>query len=362
MKRNLLLRLPLMAMVFLTLLAAIWAGLIRLGWAFPPLNPILPASHGQLMISSLGTLIGLERAVALSTRWTYGAPLLSGIGAVGLVLGVPASPLFVFMGSLGLVFVSIFIVYRHWALYTVTMGLGALAWLAGNLLWLSGTPVASVVPWWIGFLVLIIAGERLELSRVRRPTSLSRILFIIVTAVIVAGMLISLAAQIAGVRIMSLGLLALALWLGLFDIARYTVRKSGVTRFIAVNLLLGYVWLAISGLFGLRFAGMTAGPYYDAWLHAFFLGFVLSMIFAHSLIIFPAVIGLSAPYHRIMYGPIFLLQAGLLLRVIGDLGLWLPVRQWGGLLNAIAILWFFLQIVLLAARQHATAEQRLAPE
>jgi hypothetical protein len=350
-----------MAMVFLTLLAAIWAGLIRLGWALPLLNPTLPASHGPLMISALGTLISMERAVALSARWTYSAPLLSGIGAVGLMLGVPASPFFVALGSLGLLFVSIFIVYRHQASYTVIMGLGALAWLAGNLLWLSGSPVASIVPWWIGFLVLTIAGERLELSRVSRPTPLSRILFIIVTVVIVVGMLVTLATQIAGVRMMSLGLLALALWLGLFDIARYTVRKSGVTRFIAVNLLLGYMWLAISGLLGLRFAGATAGPYYDAWLHAFFLGFVLSMIFAHSLIILPAVVGLSAPYHRIMYGPIILLQAGLLLRVTGDLALWLPVRQWGGLLNAIAIIWFFLQTVLLTARQHAIAEKRPAP-
>ena len=40
----------------------------------------------------------------------------------------------------------------------------------GNGLWLAGRPIYAVVPWWVGFLVLTIAGERLELSRVLRPS------------------------------------------------------------------------------------------------------------------------------------------------------------------------------------------------
>ncbi len=43
---------------------------------------------------------------------------------------------------------------------------------------------------------------------------------------------------------MGLALLLIALWLLRFDIARKTVRRTGLTRFIALNLLIGYVWLA----------------------------------------------------------------------------------------------------------------------
>ena len=82
-------RLPLMVMGMVALLAGMWAGLVRLGWGWPPLQPALPIAHGPLMISGfLGTVIGLERAVALSAispgrLWTYCVPLLAGLGGRG---------------------------------------------------------------------------------------------------------------------------------------------------------------------------------------------------------------------------------------------------------------------------------------
>src|SRR5713101_1607544 len=39
--------------------------------------------------------------------------------------------------------------------------------------------------------------------------------------------------------------MTLAGWLGIFDIARRTVWTSGLTRFIAVSLLSGYLWLGV---------------------------------------------------------------------------------------------------------------------
>jgi nitrite reductase (NO-forming) len=47
---------------------------------------------------------------------------------------------------------------------------------------------------------------------------------------------------VSGNRIAGLGMLALALWLGRFDVARFTVRKAGLSRFIAMCLLAGYAW------------------------------------------------------------------------------------------------------------------------
>jgi len=131
----------------------------------------------------LGTLIGVERAVALGAVWPYAAPLLTAVGALALLAGLPAPPLMT-LGSLGLVAIFVVIMRRQWALATVTMALGALLWLVGNAFWLVGWPVAQVVPWWSGFLVLTIAGERLELSRLLRLSVLHYGLFLLAVSVL----------------------------------------------------------------------------------------------------------------------------------------------------------------------------------
>lgn len=82
--------LPLLALAIVALLAALWAGLLRLGWAWPVLRPALPAAHGPLMVSGfLGTLISLERAIALHRPGAFLAPLFTGIGGL-LLAGLPA--------------------------------------------------------------------------------------------------------------------------------------------------------------------------------------------------------------------------------------------------------------------------------
>ena len=63
------------------LLFGMWAGLIRLGWVLPVLQPPLPMLHGPLMVCGfLGTLIGLERAVGTGKRWAYAGPALTAAG------------------------------------------------------------------------------------------------------------------------------------------------------------------------------------------------------------------------------------------------------------------------------------------
>src|SRR4030095_2645618 len=85
-------RFLLMGLGALSLLVALWTGLVRLGWPLPLGYPTFPFVHGPLMVCGfLGTLIGIERAVALGQRWPYVAPLLSGVGAVALIAGVPAA-------------------------------------------------------------------------------------------------------------------------------------------------------------------------------------------------------------------------------------------------------------------------------
>lgn len=376
-------RFPIMALVMAALLAGLWAGLLRLGWAWPVLRPLLPSLHGPLMVSGfLGTLICLERAVALGTvggkqlavsgkqlavsdgrnvrkPFYYVGAAATGVGALWLVMGLPVTvgQVLVLLGSGWLTAVSLYIYRQHRTLYTAVMGLGALSWLVGNGLWLAGWPVHRLVVWWAAFLVLTIVGERLELSRVQRLSRMSYWLFGAATAVFGAGLLLSLAAADAGVRLNSLGALALAAWLLRYDIARRTARQPAITGYIGRNLLAGYGWLVVSGLAGLAWGQLVAGPRYDLWLHALFLGFAFSMIFAHALIIFPAVTGLPVAYHAGFYIPALLLQASLLLRVVADWTMHNPaLRQWGGLLNAIAILLFFGMVAVGLARGRKVIE------
>jgi hypothetical protein len=225
------------------------------------------------------------------------------------------------------------------------MAVGALCWVVGQSLWLAGQPVHRVVWWWAGFLVLTIAGERLDLQRLQAPTVASRLAFGLAAVVLVVGLGLTAAARADGVRVVAAGLVALATWLGAFDVARRTVRGTGLTRFIAVALLCGYAWLAAAGVLLLRSPDVAAGAPYDAIVHALFVGFVFSMIFGHAPIIFPAVLGRRLAYRPVFYLPLGLLHASLVLRVVGDLAGWLAGRQWGGLLNALAIVLFFALVV-----------------
>jgi hypothetical protein len=338
-------RVPLMALGMLSLVAALAGGLARLGWSLPVAAPLV-AFHGPLMVAGfLGTVISLERAVALGRAWAYGAPIASGLGALALATGGPGGPELMLLGSVVMVAAFVAILRRQAALFTVVMALGALCWVIGQALWLAGQPMHRVVWWGAGFLVLTIVGERLDLSRLQRPTATSRLAFVAAAGVLLVGLGFAALAPHDGVRLVGAGFVALAAWLGAFDVARRTVRGSGLTRFIAVALLSGYAWLAVAGLLLLRWPHVAAGAQYDAILHALFVGFVFSMIFGHAPIIFPAVLGVRVAYRPIFYLPLGLLHASLVLRIVGDVASWLAGRQWGGLLNALAIVLFFAVVV-----------------
>jgi hypothetical protein len=331
-----------MALGLFALLAAMWGGLLRMGWRIPLLAGA-SNYHGPLMVSGfLGTLIGLERAVALKRLWAYLGPAATGAGALALAFDLQGStgPLLMTLGSACLVLVFAAIVRSQPALFTVTLGLGAVCWLVGNLLWLANRPIFMLVFWWAGFLVLTIWGERLELARMRRPPRAALVLYALATLVVLAGLALSVSRYALGARVTGLGFVALAAWLARYDVAWRTVRMQGLTRYIALCLLSGYFWLAAGGILTAAYAGIPAGPLYDAMLHCVFLGFVFSMIFGHAPTIFPAVTGLPVPYRRSFYAHLGLLHFSLALRLAGDLGGWASVRQWGGLLNVAAILLF----------------------
>lgn len=339
-------RVPLLILGFASLIVGVGAGLLRLGWSVPQPAAALAAFHGPLMVSGFfGTVISLERAVALARRWAYLGPLAAGAGGLALILGAaPAlAQVLLALGSAVLLAGSVSVFLRQRALFTFTLAAGAASWLTGNLLWLGGFSVYEVVPWWAGFLVLTIAGERLELSRFLPPSPIAQRAFAAVLAGLTFGM--ALQAQLFGAA-----LVALTLWLLRQDIARRTVKEKGLTRFIAVCLLSGYAWLAVAGTIMLG-AGLAPGSAaYDAALHALMLGFVFSMVFGHAPIIFPAVLRVAVPYHPLFYAPLALLHLSLLVRLAGDAASMPELRGAGGLLNAVALAAFILNTVAAVIR------------
>jgi hypothetical protein len=326
-------RLPLLFFGMLSLLGGVMAGLARLGWAVP--GPAVQAAgvHGPLMIAAFfGTVISLERAVAVGHLWAYLAPLAAGLGGIALLAGAPliVGQTLGSLAALGLIGASIVALRRQVAAFTVVLTLAAGCWLVGNLIWLAGGDPTTAVAWWLLFLVLTIAGERLELTRFLPTPPLAQKLFI----AIVGGLL--LAAAAGADRLLAGGLIALALWLLRYDIARRNIATTGLTRFIAACLLSGYFWLLAA--------------WRDAALHAIGLGFVFAMVFGHAPIIFPAVTRIRIPYHPALYLPLVLLHLTLALRVAGGLSGHFELRHLAGLLNGLVLLVFIATIVTLVRR------------
>jgi hypothetical protein len=80
-------------------------------------------------------------------------------------------------------------------------------------------------------------------------------------------------------------------------------------------------------------------------LHAVLIGFVLSMVFGHALIILPAVTGLHVQYHARLYAPLAILHIALLLRHAGGLAEIDVLRLWSGPLTIVALLAFLGSVV-----------------
>ncbi len=348
-------RIALLALGFGALLAGVGAGLARAGWDVPFDAVAIAAWHGPLMVSGFfGTVISLERAVALARPWAYLGPLAGALGTLAVVSGHGAAmPACILVASFVLFAASREVVLRQRADFTLTLAIGAACWAAGNALFAFDADMLRVLPWWIAFLVLTIAGERLELSRFAPRPPWAGIVFRIVAGATLAGCVVSLALPRVGWGLLAAGLLALALWLGRYDLARRTVRQEGLTRFMAVCLLAGYAWLAAGGALLLYHGAVPGTPLWDAALHAVLLGFVFSMVFGHAPVILPAVTRVRMAYSGALYLPVVLLHASVGARVAGDLFGEAAWRAWAAAANAVALAAFVIgtvSMVLLGRR------------
>lgn len=332
---------------FVSLLFGSYIGLYRLGFSFP-LSVEQVGLHGPLMICGfLGTVICLERAVAIGQIWAYGGALSSAVGSLLLMFGINwyLGVTLILLASIVLKVASIRILFQEREWFSFVLMLGSFSWFVGCLLWLGGLPFIQIIPWWVGFLVLTIAGERLELSRFLKPSKTSKKAFIATIFLLVIGLISSTLINIGSFQFLSFALALLALWFLRNDVVRQTIKQHGLTRYIAIALGTGYLWLLVAALIGLFVPIIKSGYNYDAFMHAIFIGFGFSMIFGHALIIFPAILKVKILFNESFYTPLIILHLSLILRVYGDFSYLQGFRRLGGMFNIISIILFILTMI-----------------
>ncbi len=332
MPRKLLPR-ALLAATAVTAVAGLYGGLLRFGMTLPNLAAPLNL-HGLLMMQGVfGTLVPLERAVALGQRGWFIAPALSAIGSALLLAGLPAGMLLLLASSTVFVAMSIWVIWLQPAAFNWALLLGALALLSGtSVMAVLGDPMVAT-PLWLSFLVLTVAAERLELSRMTGITPTRTAAFLLIACLVLIGAAPPIRTLDTGLTL-AVALLLMTAWLAANDVARRRLRVGGQTAFMATAILCGHAWLAVAGL------AMVAEPMLarmrDVSIHALGIGFAVSMIMGHALIILPAVGGWRPIYRPAMYLPLGMLQLSVASRAVLDL--WAPDLRWApGILTVLSI-------------------------
>lgn len=330
-------------LIIFSLLAAIWAGWVRIGWSIPLTGAA--GMHGCLMVNSfLASLIFLERAVTFKSKWWLTLPIVHASSALAFAAQFTSlGYLLVSLGSMGFLVLCGYFIYRYKELYYYVFFAGAFCLLMGNGILYAKHDYPAAVPWWMGFLLFTIVAERLELSRFLSLTNFKKGLLVFFLLSVLAGLVWP---GEAGAFIFAGAIALTALWLLKYDMARHSIRISGQHRYSGLLLITGYLWLLVTAVLMIVKNRFVFG--YDAVLHSFFIGFVFSMIFSHAPIILPAVARLPVKIYRpVLYVWFGLLQFSLIMRIAGDAWENLYWRKTGGLLNGCAMLLFFVSIAVI---------------
>ena len=152
------------------------------------------------------------------------------------------------------------ILRTHFAGYTLVMALCRPGW-RGRILWLLGRPVFQVCPV-VGRFSDPDHRRRAPGTRAAVPARCSRCdLFGSRIPAGLAGGSLDAVQLRTGLRLAGLGMILLAAWLLRYDVARYNLRKPGLTGYIAACLFSGFLWLGVGGaLRWLAWAGSAVRP------------------------------------------------------------------------------------------------------
>ncbi|MFN3528885.1 MAG: hypothetical protein ACK417_03060 [Bacteroidia bacterium] len=335
----------LLPLLLLALIAGMSGGWARMGHA-SELLPQGAAWHAILMIGGfLGSLITLERAMAMPNRAWLLMPALNALSVpVLLWIDVRMALGMQLLSSTALFALLLWHTRRHNNTPILVMSIGALCWMAGSVVMLLSLFTVMAVPWWIGFLTFTIVGERLDLSKfLPTPRWAIKALYLLVSLLLLS---LLIPFHSSGFSLSGWAQLGIAVWLLYFDMARIIIKKQDRFKYIGTGLRVGYFWLLVHGLSQLL---ASAQPYYyDLYLHTFFLGFVFSMIWAHAPIILPLLLKLqSSPYHPWLWVVWAIFQLSLVGRLVATIMLEPEARLWLGMVNGWSILAMFGSMALI---------------
>lgn len=339
-----------------SMLAGLDAALLRLGVWAPFHSDALADVHGPVMVLGfLATVIAVERAQALGASWGYLAPALLGAGGLACASGpgLALGKILLVQGTVA--FLALLVALWRRAptgLVAAQVAAAGMAALAATLwLWVA---IPSLIPLLATYLVITIGAERAGMARLATGPRFEALL-VALTCLLVAASALSLALPSIGTRFVGAGLITTSVWLIRDDVGRRLVRLAGMQRYNGAALLAGYFWLGVAGTVWLVAGPVLAGGYYDLAVHGIFLGFGISMVLAHAPMIFPAVLNRDLPYSPILWAPLIMLHAGMIVRATGDLSGNTQLWQIGGITQVIALLLTAASIVFLAVRPSVPA-------
>jgi len=174
-------KLAILAFAGVSLLACLLGALALLGFPGPGPTAQLAGAHGLLMtMGFLGTVISLERAVALGRTWGFVAPVATGLAGPALVVDGPAIVATSLIAVASIVYLAMYLLFLGMdrALHIWVQAAGAVGWLLATALLQAGRPVGDAVLALAVLLILTVAGERLELARLLVLTPTRRALFL----------------------------------------------------------------------------------------------------------------------------------------------------------------------------------------
>ena len=337
-----------MPLGFMSMVIGIYSGIVRVGQPLPAGAYLPLGHHGVVMTGSfLGTLICLERVVAFRDKRAWLSVLVMALSLPLFIFNQPQyGVLALLAGSLGYGWISVYNYRKYKLRGDLLMAVGAAFQVIAYVIFFLTFSYPSAFAGWLLFLVLTIIGERLNLTRF---SPLAKKAFYEVYFWIILLLLSAVFYHQGSKPALGLSMVGLAQWLLRYDRVWVNLKQEGHDHFQGLALLLAYLWLAVSGLLGM--ADMAGSYLYDAVLHSFFVGFVLSMILAHAPVIFPSLINMQhIPFHPVMYAWLIGLHGSLFIRIYGDLTEDFALRKLGGIYNGVFFLIYIITVIWLIVK------------
>jgi hypothetical protein len=266
-------------------------------------------SSSSLLISSVGALLVLAGSVAFAVEVFSLALRSTG--------GFPETNSLIMLSSLSLVLISLSLLLEEQGFVIADEFSPQMIFLA--LLGFAGSMIYSVEIRSVSFRQ---SDYRKRLARLTSAFQASAIGVIFLSILLpfaflsIAGAVLSLAAA-----------LSLMLSIKIFEFSHPLMYRPAMTkthfsilRYNEVGILSGSIWLLFGIILGIALIASNSSNFFvrDSFIHSIAIGFIGSTIIVFAPMLLPGLIGKRAPVSGLSYGPILLLNAGILLRVVGD--------------------------------------------